>query len=65
MKIDRIRPAVFQVTLPAYELSALIAAARWAAEGSQGEMEPDAVAQLRQVLASYDAAARQLGPKSA
>jgi hypothetical protein len=60
VKIDRIRPAVLQVTLSAYELSALIAAARWAAEGSEGEMAPDAMAQLRQVLASYDAATRQL-----
>ncbi len=58
MKIERIRPTVLQVTLSAYELSALIAAARWVAEGAQGELAPEALEQLRQVLASYEAAAR-------
>ncbi len=61
MKIERIRPAVLQVTLSAYELSALIAAARWIVEGAKGELAPEAVEQLKQVLASYEAASRQLG----
>jgi hypothetical protein len=61
MKVERVRPAVLQVTLSAYELSALIAAARWVAEGAEGELAPEAVEQLRQVLANYDAAARHLG----
>lgn len=62
MKIERVRPAVLQVTLSAYELSAVIAAARWVAEGAEGELAPEAVEQLQQVLASYDAASRQPGP---
>lgn len=60
MKIERVRPAVLQVTLSAYELSAVIAAARWVVEGAEGELAPEAVEQLQQVLASYEAASRQL-----
>ncbi len=63
MKIERIRPAVLQVTLSAYEISALIAAARWVVEGAQGELAPEALEQLQQVLASYETASRQLGSK--
>lgn len=55
MKIERVRPMVLRVTLHVYEMAALVAAARWAAEGAPGEMEPGALEQLRQVLASYDA----------
>jgi hypothetical protein len=63
MKIERRRPAVFQVTLPAYELAAVMAAARWAADGGEGEIAPEAVEQLRQVVASYDAETRKLGSR--
>ena len=62
MKVERIRPAILQVTLSAYELSALIAAARWVVEGAKGELAPDAVEQLEQVLASYDSASRSMRP---
>ena len=62
MKVERIRPAILQVTLSAYELSALIAAARWVVEGATGELAPDAVEQLEQVLASYDSASRSMRP---
>jgi hypothetical protein len=62
MKIERVRPAILQVTLSAYELSALIAAARWVAEGAEGELAPEAMEQLQQVLASYEAAANGQGP---
>lgn len=61
MRIERVRPATLQVTLAAYELSALIAAARWVVEGSRGELAPEAREQLQDVLASYDAAAQHLG----
>jgi hypothetical protein len=60
LKIERVRPAVLQVTLSAYELAAVMAAARWVVEGAEGEMAPEAVEQLRQVVAGYDAATRQL-----
>jgi hypothetical protein len=58
VKIVQVRPAVLQVTLSAYELAAVMAAARWVAEGAQGELAPGAVQQLEQVLAGYEAAIR-------
>lgn len=56
MRVERIRPAIYGLTLSAYELAALVSAARWVAEGARGELAPSALAQLRQVLASYDRA---------
>lgn len=56
MKLERPRPAVFRLTLHAFELSALVAAARWAAEGAEGELPTEARDQLRQVLDRYDSA---------
>jgi hypothetical protein len=61
MKIERVRPAVLQVTLSAYELASLMAAARWVVEGAEGEVAPEAVEHLKQVVAGYDAAAQRLG----
>ena len=58
MKVERVRPSVLRLTLHAYELAALIAAARWAAE--KGELPAESVEQLRQVLASFDEATRRV-----
>ncbi len=44
-----------------YELAAVIAAARWVAEGADGELPAEAVEQIRKVLTSYDAEAQRLG----
>jgi hypothetical protein len=60
MTVERLRPTVLRVTLHAYELSALVAAARWVAEGAEGELPKEAVDQLRQVLGNYDAEVRRL-----
>lgn len=60
MKIERRTPTVLEVTLHAFELSALIAAARWAAEGARGDFPPEARDRLRQVLESYDREIRRL-----
>lgn len=59
MKIERSRPAVLRLTLHAHELSALVAAARWAAEGAEGELPPEARDQLRTVLDGYDSAIKR------
>ncbi len=59
MKVERVRPSVLRLTLHAYELAALIAAARWAAEKGDGELPAESVEQLRRVLASYDEATRR------
>jgi hypothetical protein len=60
MKVEKERPTVFRVTLHAYELSALIAAARWVVEGAEGELSDEALDQLRQVVESYDAERQRL-----
>lgn len=51
------------MTAHTYELAALVAAARLAAEGGRGDMDADAMKQLCRVIASYDSAAAALdGP---
>ena len=55
MRLERVRPDVLRVTLHAYELVALMATARWACDGAKGELPPESVQQLRQVLDTYDA----------
>jgi len=60
MKLEHPKPTVFRVTLHTYELSALIAAARWVVEGAEGELSSEAREQLQQVLERYDAEARRL-----
>lgn len=64
MKIKRTRPSVFEVTLHAYELSALLAAARWVVEGAEGDLPEEAVDQLRQVVENYEAETRRLNAQS-
>ncbi len=64
MLIEEKRRSIYQVTLSGYELAALIAAARWVTEGAKGEISPEAVEQLRQVVANYDAARDQQEKKS-
>lgn len=61
MKIEQVRPTIFRVTLHAYELAALVAAARWAVNGAQGAFPEEAREHLQQVLASYEAEAKRLG----
>jgi hypothetical protein len=54
MVVERLRPTTFQLTLGAFELAALVAAARWVTGGAEGELTAEARDQLRGVLASYD-----------
>lgn len=49
------QPAVYRMTLHAYEAAALIAAARWAMSEVHEPLPADAVDRLRQVVA-YDRA---------
>lgn len=39
----------------AYELAALISAARWTVNGAKGELPEEATEQLSKILAAYDA----------
>lgn len=54
MRVERLRPTTFQLTLGAFELAALVAATRWATSGAGGELTAEALDQMRKVLASYD-----------
>ena len=58
MQLERVRPTVLRLTLHAYELAALIAAARLVAQKGEEELPEEAAQQLRQVLTSYDEASR-------
>ena len=58
MQVERVRPQVLRLTLHAYELAALIAAARLVAQKGVEELPAEAAEQLRQVLSSYDEATR-------
>ena len=60
MKLERLGPARLRVTLHAFELATLTAAARWAAEGGGGELAAEARKQLVEVLDSYDSELRRL-----
>lgn len=60
MKVERTRPSVYQLTLHAYELAALIAAARWVVEEADDQIPAESVDQLRSLLESYDAQLRRL-----
>ncbi len=59
MRIDRIRPTIFQVTLHAYELATLVAAARIVVQGAEGGLTDEARLQLKSVLDDYDEAFRR------
>lgn len=60
MQIEQLRPAVYRVTLHAYELATLLAAARYVLEGAEGEMSPEVRQQLEQVVKRYDEEFRRL-----
>lgn len=62
MQIERLRPTVLRVTLHAYEMATLAAAARWVADGAEGELNPEVREQLEDVLDGYDQALRGLEP---
>ncbi|HZD64690.1 MAG TPA: hypothetical protein VE152_01180 [Acidimicrobiales bacterium] len=55
MRLERVGTAGLRITLQPYELASLAAAARWVAEGAVGELPAEALAQLRTVLATYEA----------
>lgn len=55
MKLERLRPTAWRVTLHPLELATLVSAARWLVDGAEGELPSEAADDLRRVLASYDA----------
>jgi hypothetical protein len=65
MLIDQKRPGIYHIAISGYELAALIASARWVAEGAKGELSKEAIEQLRQVVSNYDEAQKNLEKKIA
>jgi predicted DNA-binding transcriptional regulator YafY len=55
MKLERVDAHRLRLELHTMELTALVAAARWVADGAEGELPSAAVDQLRHVLAGYEA----------
>lgn len=60
MKLERLNTSSFRITMHAYELAALVSAARWVVNGAEGEIPDEAKQQLSQILAAYDAETKQL-----
>ena len=54
MELERVRPTVLRATLHAYELAALVTAARYVVDASPAEVPDAARDQLRGLLAKYD-----------
>ena len=54
MELERVRPTVLRGTFHAYELAALVAAARYVAETAPAELPAESLDLLRQVLEEYD-----------
>ncbi|SFB89953.1 hypothetical protein [Streptomyces aidingensis] len=61
MRLAWDRPGVLRLTAHAHELSALVAAARYVAETAPPDIPPEALSDLRAILADYDTHTRTLG----
>lgn len=64
MNIERIKPTVLRITLQTYEMAALISAARWVTEDTEGNLPDEAVEQIEKVLDSYDTAKQNLNKQN-
>jgi hypothetical protein len=60
MELERVRPMVLRGTFHAYELAALIAAARYVVEAAPADIPAESLDQLNELLAGYDAQVRGL-----
>ena len=61
MQLEWARPGVLRVTSHAYEMAALVAAARYVTESAPADIPEGALDHLREVLKEYDAQAKRLG----
>jgi hypothetical protein len=60
VQVERLSPTRLQVIAHPVELAALVAGARWALDGAQGELPAEAREGLAKALESYDRALRGL-----
>ncbi len=61
MQLEWARPGVLRVTSHAYEIAALVAAARYVTESAPPDIPEEALQHLREVLKDYDAQTQRLG----
>lgn len=61
MRLEWTRPGIVRVTAHAYELAALVAAARFVTESAPPDVPEQALEQLRQLLSDYDAQTARSG----
>lgn len=54
MQLEQFRATTYRITLSTYELAALISAARWVANGAEGDLPNEATEHLSQIVADYD-----------
>ncbi|WP_405663578.1 MULTISPECIES: hypothetical protein [unclassified Streptomyces] len=54
MELERLSPTVLRGTFHAYELAALVSAARYMVETAPVDVPQESLDQLRQLLADYD-----------
>ncbi|MET7575656.1 hypothetical protein ABZT04_45555 [Streptomyces sp. NPDC005492] len=60
MELERLSPTLLRGTFHAYELSALVAAARYLVETAPKDVPAESLEQLSQLLAGYDQQLRKL-----
>jgi hypothetical protein len=60
VKLERLRPMLLRGTFHVYELSALVAAARYVVETAPADVPAESLGQLRQLLDDYDRQVRDL-----
>lgn len=60
MQLERLRPTTYSLKLSTYELAALISAARWVADGADGELPEEAEEHLSQIVADYDSESERI-----
>jgi hypothetical protein len=60
MQLEQVTPTRYKMTLHTYELATLISAARWIAEGAKGELPPEAIKQMQDIVENYDTASQRL-----
>ncbi|MBT8252849.1 MAG: hypothetical protein KJN68_02675 [Bacteroidia bacterium] len=63
MQIKKESGNTFQLRVTGYELATLISSSRWIVEGQKGELNQEAIANLKRLLANYDTATEKLYSK--
>ncbi len=63
MRLGRIRPTAWRVTLHPLELAAVMSTLRWVTEGAEGALPTDAIDRLRNCSAAARSISSRRAPK--